>query len=1074
MDGKQSHKIIVPLPPRYIVEKLQLGPLELSWDQVKVMLVCAVLTAIIIGAGEGTSGLLLNFVVLSVIWGLYYKYARTHEVLVESKIIFAHKLRKLKGLDRYSSISSPDKQVSELYRFNIKNISKTGVIDFGDNRFGVILGCDTRWLDDEELALNITRVSGFLNSIQPRTLLKVRASSQIPYLNPVERMVMEQVNQPRSHNEKALLYSLHDLSSRTPKTTNWDVKIFIGVVSNPEEIETLMMTLLPGVLNRLQAAHTVSAVITQRDKIYNIFANDNTRHQVQSNRTPALYGEKAIWKNTLRQIMQGSIIENKDHLLVNNTEYISCIIVGIPVGGVSGFPPTLSPEILTQIYRLSASEEHVIRIDQSIYPIDSPKALVEIKRAMNTIKGNEESLQNNQTARFDMGLDQEDLRALYAQIKDGKESMFDINFIVTVFSPSYTSLLAGISKVRAILSANNIMNRVPNGRILETIQCTQFLPYYDEKISVWLPTSGISRITPLVNGPNNIVSSRGVYFGNDIHTNQEIIIDLDKLGASHTLMIGPTRSGKTTAMAITGIRTILNGDDAIYITNKPDSTTNYLAVAEYFSDVSQIINLGRQPDGRTCYNINPLEIIFNENVPFDPISKFYEHVNTVKFFLNLLTGGDRTHKQMTYIGETLVELYAKFGIVPEDRKTWRQEKQPTFLDLYDIWERDKKKYKSDATIEAVYSRTSSLRDTLRWLSNPTNVDLTRQYTVIDLSAIPIDTQEAMNYLLTAILALRFNINSKRKTTIMVDEAGVFLKNARLQDEFSRMLKQAGSYGVRIIIGSQQLSDLSSIGPELRANIFISEVYGLNIGKSIDDVVRFFKLSNNDAHFLLSCSRPGMCAVSVGYPYATTYHMQRVASDLEAQILFGKQKRQVAYTFIHPDLESFAKEQGVIMSDWINGDTSVLRTERLVEWAQRVIGTGKVFAYIDKGKLNNGLILNQSKEHFLSVVQIAACFIKRNIKVEVNHYDDADVVAWLPDGPVAFEYQTPGYNDPKILTEKRKSSESKYGRLLFVGNTQSVREVAQAIGTDEIVIPRGAQLEEKIKALLGETNLEQAI
>jgi len=138
---------------------------------------------------------------------------------------------------------------------------------------------------------------------------------------------------------------------------------------------------------------------------------------------------------------------------------------------------------------------------------------------------------------------------------------------------------------------------------------------------------------------------------------------------------------------------------------------------------------------------------------------------------------------------------------------------------------DKKKYKSDPTIEAVYSRTSSLGNTLRWLSNLTNVDLAKQYTVMDLSAIPIDTQEAMNYLLTAILALRFNIKSKRKTTIMIDEAGVFLKNARLQDEFSRMLKQAGSFGVRIIIGSQQLSDLVSIGPELRANIFISEVYG---------------------------------------------------------------------------------------------------------------------------------------------------------------------------------------------------------------------------------------------------------
>ena len=144
----------------------------------------------------------------------------------------------------------------------------------------------------------------------------------------------------------------------------------------------------------------------------------------------------------------------------------------------------------------------------------------------------------------------------------------------------------------------------------------------------------------------------------------------------------------------------------------------------------------------------------------------------------------------------------------------------------------------------------------------------------------------------------------------------------------------------------------------------------------------------------------------------------------------------------------------------------------MEWTQRTIGSGKVFAYIEKEKLNKGLILNQSKEHFLNVLQIAACFIIKDLKVEVNHYNDADVVAWLPDGPVAFEYQTPGSNDPKILTEKRKSGESKYGRLFFVGNIQSVREIEQAIGTDEIVIPRGTKLEGKIKELLGETSMEQ--
>jgi hypothetical protein len=1069
---EDQHKIIIPLPPRYIVNKLQLGPVELSWEQVKVLFVCVVLTTIIVGAGHGMIALMLQTITMIIIWGLYFKFARTHEVLAESKIMLKHKIRAARGLNKYSSIASSDQRISELYAYSINKISKTGIIDFGSDRFGIIIGCETRWLDDEELSLNIKRICGFLNSVQPGTLVKVRASSQIPYINPVEKMVMRQINEPRSSNEKALLYSMYDLSSKATKTVNWNIKLFIGVQSDKKEIETYMMTLLPGVLNRLQAAHTAAAVITSPTVIYNIFANDNTSHQIHTNTMPALYCERSIWNNILRQIMQGSVVEKEDHLLVNNTEYISCIVAGRPVGGVSGFPPMLSPEILTQLYRLSASEDHVVRIDQSIYPIEPPKALKEIKWGMNAITGNEESLKHNQTARFDMGLDQEDLRALYAQIKDGRENMFDMSCVITVYSHSYESLLAGLSKVRAILSANNIMNIIPNYRTLKTIQSTQFLPYYDESIAVWLPTSALARITPLVNGPNNIVSEHGIYFGNDIHTNQEVIIDLDKLGASHTLMIGPTRSGKTTAMAITGIRTILNGDDAIYITNKPDQTTNYLAVAEFFSDVSQIITLGRQPDGTMKYNINPLDIIFNENVKFDPISKFYEHVNTVKFFLNLLTGGDRTHKQMTYIGETLIDLYAKFGIDPEDKKTWKQEKQPTLLDLYDLWERDKKRYKNDATIEAVYSRTSSLRNTLSWLSNPTNVDLTKKYTVIDLSAIPADTQEAMNYLLTAILALRFDVKSKKKTTIMIDEAGVFLKNPRLQDEFSRMLKQAGSYGVRIIIGSQQLADLSSISPELRANIFISEIYGLNIGKSIDDVVEFFKLSSSDEQFLLSCSRPGMCAVSVGWPYATTYHMQRVASELEAQILFGKQERQVAYIFIHPGLESFAREQGVIMGDWIKGDTTALRSERHVEWEQRVIGTGKVFAYIDKNKLNGEFIMNQSKEHFLNIIQIAAHFITKNIRVEVNHYGDADVVAWVSDGPVAFEYQTAGNNDSKVLTEKRKSAESKYGRVFFVANAQSIREIAEAIGTDEIVLQRGTQLEEKIKELLGETSLKQ--
>ncbi len=527
--------------------------------------------------------------------------------------------------------------------------------------------------------------------------------------------------------------------------------------------------------------------------------------------------------------MQGSLKEQYDHVIVNGTEYMSCLQVGVPVGGVSGFPPTISPEILTQLYRLSASDEHVIRLDYSIYPVAPASALPMLKQSMNKLLSNEKSLSTDTVAVFDLGLDIDDLKILYSNIKDGKEKIFDINVVITVISPSYELLLSGLSKVSAILNANNISCKIPVNHIMQTILSTQLLPFFDEKTSVWLPTSALSRVVPLTNGPGHTVSTVGIYFGNDVETNQEVVIDLDKLGASHTLMIGPTRSGKTTAMSLTGIRTLLNGSDCIYVTNKPDQNTNYLAVAQYFQDVSQIINLGRQPDGTIAYNINPMEIIFNENIPFDPITRFYEHIDFLKFFINLLTGGDRTDKQLTYIGDTILELYAQHGIDPEDTRTWKQETQPTFSELHDIWTRDRQRDPKNTTIEAVYSRTTSFKNTLSWLSNPTNVELTAQYTVIDLSAVPPGSQEAMNYLLTQVLYLRFSTKAKRKTTIMIDEAGIFLKNEHLQTEFSRMLKQAGSYGVRIIIGSQQLADLNSIGPELKANIFISEIYGLNIG-----------------------------------------------------------------------------------------------------------------------------------------------------------------------------------------------------------------------------------------------------
>lgn len=133
---------------------------------------------------------------------------------------------------------------------------------------------------------------------------------------------------------------------------------------------------------------------------------------------------------------------------------------------------------------------------------------------------------------------------------------------------------------------------------------------------------------------------------------------------------------------------------------------------------------------------------------------------------------------------------------------------PTLKDLHEIWRRGKD-FKN-VSAEALYNKTTSINYAWRFLSAKTNVDLSKKFIIMDLSGIPADLSEAMNYLLTAVLSLRFNISAKQKTSIYIDEGRVFLKNPILADDIVKYLTQARSYGIRLILATQQLSDLKHV------------------------------------------------------------------------------------------------------------------------------------------------------------------------------------------------------------------------------------------------------------------------
>jgi hypothetical protein len=364
-------------------------------------------------------------------------------------------------------------------------------------------------------------------------------------------------------------------------------------------------------------------------------------------------------------------------------------------------------------------------------------------------------------------------------------------------------------------------------------------------------------------------------------------------------------------------------------------------------------------------------------------------------------------------------------------------------------------------------RSTGFKTTLKWLSNPTNVSLNKQYTVIDLSAVPRSATEAAYYLMVNVLRQRFVPGSSVRETFAFDECGELLKNKQLQAELSTMLKQAASYRVRIILASQMLDDLDMISSELRANIYVFKAFGLNILKNIDSVVAFAKFSPAIRKFLVECSKPGMCAVQVGFPFNTTYCLQTVLSELESKILFGKQEQRTEITYRNSKQESFANEQGVVFADQVTGDLTELKKGRVSFWQQRPIGSGKVYAYVKEDIMENGKIGNQTPEHYLSVCYIGSWLIEKGIPVTVNHYDDCDTVAEFPGGSVGIEWQTAGNNDVKLLMKKRENCENKNRRLIFTGTIEACKEMKQALNDDKIVISRGKPLEQLLNSLIEE-------
>ncbi len=244
--------------------------------------------------------------------------------------------------------------------------------------------------------------------------------------------------------------------------------------------------------------------------------------------------------------------------------------------------------------------------------------------------------------------------------------------------------------------------------------------------------------------------------------------------------------------------------------------------------------------------------------------------------------------------------------------------------------------------------------------------------------------------------------------------------------------------------------------------------------NIDHVKAFYKLNETNISNLMACG-VGEGLLLVG---SEIIPIKFKPTDHEMAVIKGKKQGQksdqktptgTVFKLVHESLNDLATEHGIYFEDWIEGDPNVLsRLGFKPRTVQRAIDRGTARVWIKSDVLNGDMVGNQSLDHYVAVLQIAGYLQQHGIKTIINHIEDVDIIAEFKHGKMAFEYERPGSHTTPELLKKKQYAENTYGRVIFIGTVENIKQLSDAVGS-EIVVRRGIPLTELLADLLNEKN-----
>jgi len=520
------------------------------------------------------------------------------------------------------------------------------------------------------------------------------------------------------------------------------------------------------------------------------------------------------------------------------------------------YPAFLSDGWFTPIINL----DQVLDIAIFIHPIDTEEVLRTFQKKVAEVQSQINERESKGLVR-DPKLDTayQNLEDLRSRLQQAREKLFNVGLYLTLYGESKDAIDKVEGSVRGILDAQLVYTKPAVFQQEQGFRTTLPLGTDELMVESKLNSEPLSSVFPFVSF--DLTSDNGILYGINRHNASLILFDRFSLENYNSVVFAKSGSGKSYAMKLEIIRSLMFGTDIIVI----DPEREYEKLTEATDGRSFNISLSSD------HHINPFDLpVVQEGE--DPRDLLRNNIITLVGLFRIMLGG-LTPEEDALIDHAITETYALKDITGD--VDFSSIEPPILSDFEAVLTGMDG---SESLVERLAKYTSG--SWFGFINQATNIDINRQFIVFSVRDMEDELKPVAMYIISHYIwnAVRRNL---KKRLLIIDEAWWMMKSKDTASFLYSLAKRGRKYYLGVCTITQDVEDFlrSPYGRPILTNSSIQLLLKQS-PTTVDILQKTFNLTDEEKYLLLESG------VGEGLFFAGLKHVaiKIIASYTEDQII----------------------------------------------------------------------------------------------------------------------------------------------------------------------------------------------